>query len=544
MGIFIYLGISKSVTPEEWKKVYEESLVLVDNLPLAEGREMLINDIKVNCLTHSKERSRYIKYYDKNITGWWADGDYDVMKTAEEYGLKRKFISSDDIVEKDGYDPIIACFPQCLNDWSYKDYEDKIYNIWGMKTQGEPYHIYLLAIACLLEHRLPGKIYVYGDITKGQCTKAVRIANKYLKNPIELPSMCDLKKLFDRINTFDLCERDKISVFGEAFLGNKDKNYGEFIRCNYSADALNEYWKNKFSYYGVETAGFKSKLQEYLLWGFELNKLCECIDFDSSNNKEHCKNFVHAVLDTKIYKKEKECYDHLKIDKEEEGTYSIFTLLAQFAFGAARNYKVDRYVPIKEIKACLISGIGDKCDVSAIIDKYLQEDEEVDVNKLLDENGEISENEYKKDPSVFFNKMMDKKIDVMKENREKYDISEYLELLFYEKDDTIEPSLFECIKRSFDFCCSCTEEEQYKELMKSTGRKRCEYLVDNNRSLWLRDTDWQKIFDEIMNKKETFARYYPMVRVKINSESLVNLMRAFIINDDLYNMLLNITKKE
>lgn len=203
-----------------------------------------------------------------------------------------------------------------------------------------------------------------------------------------------------------------------------------------------------------------------------------------------------------------------------------------------------RLIYAKEIKACLISGIGDKCDVSAIIDKYLQEDEEVDVNKLLDENGEISENEYKKDPSVFFNKMMDKKIDVMKENREKYDISEYLELLFYEKDDTIEPSLFECIKRSFDFCCSCTEEEQYKELMKSTGRKRCEYLVDNNRSLWLRDTDWQKIFDEIMNKKETFARYYSMVRVKINSESLVNLMRAFIINDDLYNMLLNITKKE
>lgn len=36
MGIFIYLKISKSVKPEEWEKVYQETLVLVKNLPLAE----------------------------------------------------------------------------------------------------------------------------------------------------------------------------------------------------------------------------------------------------------------------------------------------------------------------------------------------------------------------------------------------------------------------------------------------------------------------------------------------------------------------------
>lgn len=36
MGIFIYENVSKSVTKVEWEKVYEETLVLVDALPLAE----------------------------------------------------------------------------------------------------------------------------------------------------------------------------------------------------------------------------------------------------------------------------------------------------------------------------------------------------------------------------------------------------------------------------------------------------------------------------------------------------------------------------
>lgn len=40
---------------------------------------------------------------------------------------------------------------------------------WGAKTQGEPYHMYLLAIACLMEDRLGEKAFIYGDITQGQC---------------------------------------------------------------------------------------------------------------------------------------------------------------------------------------------------------------------------------------------------------------------------------------------------------------------------------------------------------------------------------------
>ena len=46
-------------------------------------------------------------------------------------------------------------------------------SLWDAKTQGEPYHMYLLAIACLIEDRLGDKAFVRGDITLGQGRKTV-----------------------------------------------------------------------------------------------------------------------------------------------------------------------------------------------------------------------------------------------------------------------------------------------------------------------------------------------------------------------------------
>ena len=47
MGIYINLEISKSVTKEEWKRVYEETLALAKKLSLAGSRKMKIHDIDV-----------------------------------------------------------------------------------------------------------------------------------------------------------------------------------------------------------------------------------------------------------------------------------------------------------------------------------------------------------------------------------------------------------------------------------------------------------------------------------------------------------------
>ena len=50
MGVFIKLSISKSVTKEEWSKVYEETLQLIKYFPLAECEIVKIHGVDTMCL--------------------------------------------------------------------------------------------------------------------------------------------------------------------------------------------------------------------------------------------------------------------------------------------------------------------------------------------------------------------------------------------------------------------------------------------------------------------------------------------------------------
>ena len=46
MGIFLNLYVSRFVTKEEWNSVYEESLIFVDEFPLAEPLSKIIVTVK------------------------------------------------------------------------------------------------------------------------------------------------------------------------------------------------------------------------------------------------------------------------------------------------------------------------------------------------------------------------------------------------------------------------------------------------------------------------------------------------------------------
>ena len=117
------------------------------------------------------------------------------MNIAEEYYLPRNLIDGDGVeTEEEAGDALMAVLPDYLDyDWEDEDTRfNHCYGLWGNKTQGEPYHMYLLSIACLIEARLGYKAFVYGDITRGQCRKAVEMANEYLDMPIDIPDRCDM----------------------------------------------------------------------------------------------------------------------------------------------------------------------------------------------------------------------------------------------------------------------------------------------------------------------------------------------------------------
>lgn len=536
MGIFIRLSISKSVTKEEWKKVYEETLQLIKNFPFAERRKIKIHDIDTICLIRTEEQEDRDEWNpNKTKIGWNTIGDYDNMHVAENYYLPRDIVE-DNKVEPDAGDAMLQAISVYIN----FDLEDErfhhTYNIWGNKTQGEPYHIYLLAVAALIEARLGTKAFTYGDITRGQFKKAVEIANKYLNEPIDIPDRCDMERLLIRIKKLPLSPVDQLTVFETFFLGTQDVGVGAYVRQMFDDDVIDEYWKHKFKNQRIGTLGFNDTIHNYLLCGFDLGKLCGYINYEDENGNLQYEKFVIRIMDAKLHIKDKNCDDPLKIDQEDEHTYGVSTFLAQFVYAGANNKKVDRYIPIEDIKAALINALGGKCNVEYIIDNYIEEENK---QKNIDINSDLSDEEIEKailqDPAEIFSRIMDMKYEQLQKKRETYDISDYEDLIYYQDGNTVSPYIKEAIALSMRFLESALEEDKYKELMKENARKRCRWIIENNRYFLIRDKDWDKVFKNIEENENVFSRYYKLFRAKLNDEDTLNMCIAFLINDELYD---------
>lgn len=535
MGIFIYAEVSKSVTKAEWRKVYGETLTLAESFHLAERGTITYAGRNVICAVPSKERT--ISGYGYTRTGWFADMDYDTLKGAEEYFLPKDLVQEETLDGQAG-DAMMGILPLYLDVDEKDERFCHTYSLWGGKTQGEPYHMYLLAIACLIEERLGEKAFVYGDITLGQCRKSVEMANKYLKKPIRVPARCEMGRLYGRIQKLPLDDIKKVAVFEHFYLGAKDKSYYDFVRENFRKDVIQERWKEIFAESRVGTRGFVKNLKNYLSSGGDLENLCDYVRLEEEGKAKY-ETFIKEVMDTKLHWKEKNTEDCLEISPESEQPYSIWTLFANVVLGSAHNPKVDRYVPMEEIRAALKKGIGSKCNVDQCIEQYLKEEADAPEINVGKEN--LSQEELSKmamaDASEVLNQVMDQKMDELQELERKYDIVDYEDLIGYEKGDTVRPSLMEVMKKSFKFYSGLLEEQQFKDLMKEDYEKKSVFLIEQNRYLMLRDKDWFHIFSEIKNYPDTYRRYYPMVRVKCDSMGLMQMIRAFVLNDELYEYL-------
>lgn len=90
MRLCINLDISKSVTKEEWKNVYEETLFLVKVFPLAELQERRIQGEMSPCLVRTQEHTITYGPNEKYIrVGWSAAGNYEDLNFATECFLPR-----------------------------------------------------------------------------------------------------------------------------------------------------------------------------------------------------------------------------------------------------------------------------------------------------------------------------------------------------------------------------------------------------------------------------------------------------------------------
>lgn len=514
MGIFIRTYISNSVTQEEWDPVYEKSLLMAKKLGFYDLAYKTIHGERLGCICPVEET---IDEERPSFSGWSAVGSLPSYKRAETQ-FTHKYVNgkTSPTTKFDALESFISFFRGC------GDFNEPVWEIWGCKTQGEPYHMGLLAIGCMIEQELGIQAVVEGDITYGQCRNAVKLASEILETEVQLPICCRLDDLCKRVNKFErLSEIEKIEFLCEYYLGEKNAEFGEFIRKNFSDEVITAYWQKRFHGYKdyMDTYVFNSSSKEFLSQGFSLNKYCELVEFDRTDPK-NCQKLIENIMETSMHIKEKDCEDVLDYKRSDE-PYDIHWMLASVVMGSASNPAIDRYIPIDEIRATFKKHFGNIVNVDEIIDNYLQKEKESEEKK----------------PHEVLKEAIKDRADALQEERDNYDICYYSDLPYYKKGSSFDPILADSIKKSFKFYCGLLNNEEYEELKAKSGEELFHFLASifRRRGLFfLQEKHWEKIYQSLLQDTGCFSRYYPMIRVVAEGD-LEYLVRAFVTNDDFWS---------
>lgn len=377
MGIYIYLDVSFSVTREEWEAVYLETLELVNVFPLCEVVREEIEGEAVCRMEKSRER---VLDEDGNI-GWRASGDLENLKGAEEFILPKKLFTDmgelgDEILEDD----IDALIGQAAYEGVIR-YNDKrrcnLEKIWAGNTMGEKYHLYVLAIACLIVDRLGKKTSVYGNITAGQCRRAVRMANAYLSRPIRVPPQCDLRRFAERVFKMSLSGSEAMEFYMQGYLGKRTEETGRCAALYFSKEQIQGYWLSRLKRYPVGSIGYQEILCEYITEGYELDDLCSMVKLlePAEVKGQYYKNVIESILELRIHHKKAGVNKTAWIDQDDEEPYGVGEILGQVLFEEKMRYP-ERYIPLESIVYVLTKELGERCPIAEIFQDYLRREEE------------------------------------------------------------------------------------------------------------------------------------------------------------------------
>lgn len=218
MGTYINLSmLTSNISKLEWEQVYEESLKLVHAFPFADVDERKFCGYKLPVYVKSTERISSDRH-------WSIRGDLKSKRFAETFKLYKD----------------ISHYQSGQSESSDKDIlfeEDRLMiDVFNSKTQGYEYHLYILAIAMLIESRLPNNALVSGNIDYDQCVKAKNWADQYLSSPIEIPVRVDVDKLLSRTDHFKN-EIEQVQFINKWLIADQEEKfkviYNRFVRNSF-----------------------------------------------------------------------------------------------------------------------------------------------------------------------------------------------------------------------------------------------------------------------------------------------------------------------
>jgi hypothetical protein len=466
MGTFLFGEVTaKRIDPEAWAEFYDDTIKIIESGQLAYLEWIDVHGIKCQALVPSRNQKGH----------WYVSGDLNTGLNTETFVLNRN-LSVYMCTEEDNGQDIVYCLSankRC------QENRPKTAYFFGAKTQGEPAHIYLLAVLCLAAHRFPEAVAISGDITFEQCVEAQQIVKEILGKDISLPIQYDATALYNRIERLypqDVTMRSEL--FFDIYRGPLDATCGNIFQENLSIDVIYNYFlgKNKF------TKNIENLVREWLELGLPLDRLCALVD----QLGKSVGNLTCILALGKVHEEKKDAYDEYLIppgaDWPEEAR-NKFIEMCRKSHGFQYPL-INAYIPEEEIVETLkkffpalpVSTIWSCAKEAAsettkeISDKYLQKYYN-DIQKLVD------------NPPP-----------------EQYDFYFASMLYYWEPGDTIDPEL---------------EEEQLEKLRA---------ILANENKLW------NKL--EGLNADQRFSQYAFLLHLNASfPEPILNDMYAHVMDE-------------
>lgn len=235
--------LPSNISKYEWENVYEESLELVKAFPFADVDIKEHFGFRIPVYTKAIEKNEPEKY-------WSVVGDLESKQYAETFKLYRDLNKYQNFKVSDALKDILL-------------EEDQQIEVFDAKTQGYQYHLYVLAIAMLIESRFPKSAIVGGDIDFVQCVKAKEWADKHLSVPVELPVRVQPKKLLLRFTNLKN-EFEQIQILEKWLIADSEELF-KIVYTNFSRETFQEWFSYKLQAFSSPNQVGALKIMVYYL---------------------------------------------------------------------------------------------------------------------------------------------------------------------------------------------------------------------------------------------------------------------------------------
>lgn len=201
MGISVGIRLLVERVPERtWERVYADSLTLLQSWP----------DPPLGLGYREVAGIRVVAYTRAFVgaDGWCVVRDANSRRGAESFELPRTLrsrgapIRTREAASKEAdemMDVLQALALENENDCK----PSRLSCLLGSKTQGEPYHTLIVAVATLIENRLPGVALAYGDFDMEDADRACAELNRIFDEEFARPVLLEPMRIKDRVPSVD-----------------------------------------------------------------------------------------------------------------------------------------------------------------------------------------------------------------------------------------------------------------------------------------------------------------------------------------------------